>query len=407
MQLRIVLALLIAAVCVSSVSASDESMKLYGRITTVQGDVFEGFIRWDKNESTWLDILDGTKERVPSQTNSNRRRYRGSRSDRNTFFANNWSWDNYAAESGIRFGHIKTLTVIGDDRVELTLKSGETMEYEAGSTDIGTDIRELIIEDKDEGELELVWEDLDKVEFMAAPSSATSNSGDRLYGTLTTRRGDTYTGFITWDMDEVLSKDVIDGEERGKTRKLPFSRITAIERYSSSGSEITLNNGEKIIMRGTNDVDESNQGIIVSDRALGDVRVDWDDFDKVEFKTSRGSFSYNDFNGGSALQGTVLTEDGDSFTGTIKWDDDEEKTWELLNGESRGTTFRIDFGNIASIERGGSRAVEVKLKDGRVLRLSDSNDVDDTNKGIFVTSKSGSVDEVDWDNFARMELTGK
>lgn len=407
MHLRIVLTLLTVAVCVSSVSASDESMKLYGKITTVQGDVFEGFIRWDKNETTWLDILDGTKERVPAQTTGSRKRYRGARSERNPFFANNWSWDNYAAESGIRFGHVKTLTVIGDDRVELILKSGETIEYDAGSTDIGTDIRELLIEDKTEGEIELVWEDLDKVEFMAAPSSATSNSGERLYGTLTTRRGDTYSGFITWDMDEVLTKDVLDGEERGKTRKVPFSRITAIERYSSSGAEITLNGGDKIIMRGTNDVDESNQGIVVSDKALGDIRVAWDDFDKVEFKTTHPSFSYSDFTGGAPIQGTIHTEDGDNFSGEIKWDDDENKSWELLNGESRGTTFRIDFSNIASIERGGFRSVEVTLKDGRTLRLSDSNDVDDSNKGIFVTSKSGSVDEVDWDNFARMELTGK
>ena len=46
---------------------AQEDDRIWGRITTVSGDVLEGFIRWDRNEGSWVDRLDGSKEMTPFQ----------------------------------------------------------------------------------------------------------------------------------------------------------------------------------------------------------------------------------------------------------------------------------------------------------------------------------------------------
>ncbi len=88
--------------------AADNSNRIYGKITTVDGDVFEGLIRWDKNEASWVDLLDGTKE-IPKH---NKRKYKSSRKRSrksgieifgiNFGTSTNFSFGN-SAQSGIRF----------------------------------------------------------------------------------------------------------------------------------------------------------------------------------------------------------------------------------------------------------------------------------------------------------------
>ena len=102
------------------------------------------------------------------------------------------------------------------------------------------------------------------------------------------------------------------------------------------------------------------------------------------------------------MRGTVYTEDGDEYKGEICWDDDEEYTWEMLNGEYRDHDFDIEFGLIAEIERESRGSSSVTLKDGRTFRLSGSNDVDDDNKGIIITESNGEEVFVDWYDFEKV-----
>ncbi|HSG29270.1 MAG TPA: hypothetical protein VLA34_12375, partial [Candidatus Krumholzibacterium sp.] len=94
--------------------------------------------------------------------------------------------------------------------------------------------------------------------------------------------------------------------------------------------------------------------------------------------------------------------DGDEYTGTIRWDDDEEYTWELLDGNYRDMEFNVEFGNIAEIHKKGSRSAIVILKNGREFRLRGSNDVDEDNKGIFIDTGSGDEEEIFWDDFVKV-----
>lgn len=390
--------------------AADNSNRIYGKITTADGDVFEGLIRWDKNEASWVDMLDGTKDLSKKNLRKSRSSRKRSRKSGIEIFgikigsSSTISFGN-SAQSGLRFGHIKSFEVIGNNEILIQLKSGEEVELRNGSTDIGYDIREIIIEDSREGEIELEWDDIETIEFSEAATDEESSLGERLYGTLTTRRGDEFKGFVCWDVDEVLTTDVLNGEHKGRSKKIKFKRIEAIERYSSNGAVVFLNGGDELLLRGTNDVDDSNRGIIISDPDFGQVQVEWDEFDRVEFeKIPNNIISYDDFNGGEILEGTVYTEDGDSYTGQIRWDNDEEYSWEMLNGDYHNVEFDIEFSKIKEIKKKSYRSSIVTIRNGKSFRLRGSNDVDEDNKGIFIMTSDGDEVEVDWDEFDRVEF---
>ncbi len=201
--------------------------------------------------------------------------------------------------------------------------------------------------------------------------------GERLYGTLTTRRGDEFKGFVCWDIDEVLTSDILNGDHKDRSKKIKFKRIAAIERYSSNGAVVFLKDGEELLLRGTNDVDDGNRGIIIGVPDFGQVLVEWDEFDRVEFKKiPNGIINYNDFDGGRPLEGTVYTEDGDEYTGKIRWDNDEEYTWEMLNGNFHNVEFDIEFSKIKEIKKKSYRSSIVTIRSGESFRLRGSNDVD-------------------------------
>ena len=413
MRLVVIVSVVCAALILFALSAlADNTGRIYGVITTVDGDDFEGLIRWDKNEGSWVDLLNGNKE-IPKKylrksKSSSRKKY----SDREGSIkilgmeigrigSTGWDWAK-SAQSGIRFGHIKSMEIIDDNHVLLITQSGLEVELGEGSTDIGTDIREIVIEDKNEGEIELVWDDIETIEFMAARTDEESNYGKRLYGQLETRRGEQFTGFVCWDVDELFESDILDGEEKRRKRKISFGKIAAIERYSSSGATVIMKDGDEMLLRGTNDVNDENRGITICDHNLGQVVVDWDEFERIEFMPAPKQIKYSDFDGGKLLKGTVYTEDGEEYTGTIRWDNDEEYTWEILDGNSRDVEFDIEFGKIKEIQKRSYRSSTVTLWDGRSFRLSGSNDVDDDNKGIFVMTDDGDEVEVEWDEFDKV-----
>ena len=402
------------AVILFALSAlADSSGRIYGKITTVDGEVLQGLIRWDKNEGNWVDIFNGNKElRTKHGDKRDRKKYRDQERSIELFgitiarTGSSWSWSG-SAQSGMRFGHLRSLEVIDDDAALLTLKSGEEVELEGGSTDVGDGVREIIIEDKAEGEIELEWEDIERIDFMETDPDLVSNLGQRLYGTVTVRRGDQYTGFVCWDMDELFSRDILDGNQKGRRRKVKFAKIKSIERYSSSAATVTLVNGDELLLRGTNDVDDSNNGIAVSDPGLGQVVVGWDEFDRLDFTDIPQTVPYREFDGGRPLEGTVFTEDGDSYQGRICWDNDEEFTWEILDGNYHDVEFDIEFGLIKEIKKKSYRSSIVTVWDGRSFRLRGSNDVDEDNKGIFITTADGNETEVDWEDFDRVEFVRK
>ncbi|MBN1885120.1 MAG: hypothetical protein JW876_06315 [Candidatus Krumholzibacteriota bacterium] len=405
---RIFLLVLAAAVfaAIPATAGTDSSGRIYGTLTAADGEVFEGLIRWDTNEASWVDILDGNKDRFRSNDRGRRRGSRRTR-DRIEFFGIRIEGSGIYTEddrslSGICFGHIASLEVIGDDEVALTLKSGDELEFSGGSTDIGDEIRGIVIEDAKKGEVEFDWEDVDRIDFSASPPGLASSFGDRLYGTLTTRSDDTFTGWVCWDVDELFTTDELDGRSSRRRRHIEFGDIRMIERKGSDGARLTLWDGNTMVLSGSNDVDDSNRGIAIFVEGFGRVTVRWDEFESLEFLEPPAAPVYGDFDGGRRIMGTVYTTDGGSVSGAIRWDDDEEYTWEYLDGEFRDIEMDIEFANIAEIRRKGFRSAIVSVWDGPAFRLRGSNDVDEDNRGIFVTTAEGEEVDIDWEDLDRV-----
>jgi hypothetical protein len=358
------------AVTMAPVSGSN---RLYGRVIARSGQELTGYIRWDRNEGSWSDLLDANKVR-PSGS---------------------------AAVSGIRFGHIDRIDVTGSEGALFTLKSGEQVEMGARATDLGSGLRALVVDDATGGRAELAWRDLETVEFQAAPEAHLAMEG-RVHGTLTTASGMEFTGYVAWDVDEIYTSDVLDGEQDGYDREVPFGAIASIHRNGSRSARVVLHDGQDLVLSGTNDVDDSNNGISVSDLTLGQVKVEWDDFDAVRFHEVEAEPGYGLFDGGRLIQGTVITESGNELVGEVRWDNDETYTWEMLNGDAGGVDFQIEFGQIAQIRK-TDRGSTVVLRDGRTFELSGSNDVDGDNRGITVLMDDGSQ-EIEWEDFAELHL---
>jgi len=352
--------------------------RLYGTVTTRDGQALEGFLRWDRNEGSWSDLLDATKLD---------RGYRGL--------------------SGVRFGHVERIVPVGSTQALFHLRSGQTIGMQGESTDLGRGMRALVVDQTDGAQAEVKWRDVHQIEFHPAPARARPAEG-RLHGTLTTGRGMEFTGHIAWDVDEIYTTDVLDGEAREEggeaSYTIPFGAIRQINQYGPVGAHVDLHSGERITLYGTNDVDNSNRGITVSDPALGQVKVPWDYFSHVRFHAAKNEASWDDFDGGRPLRGTVITTTGASLSGEIKWDRDEYASWEMLNGWNNGIEFAIEFSKIARIVKNGA-ASTVHLRDGRSFDLSGSNDVEHGNRGVVVTN--GDQDRsIPWDIFRELRLDG-
>lgn len=390
---------------------SPDPGRLYGRLTTIDGSAHEGFIRWGANEAGWFDILHATK-RLPER---NRREARDmgwepERRDRRielfgigiTLPGDRVTLSSTAA-SGLRFGHISTLEPLTGSRARVILKSGQEVEFDGGG-DLGSSLGRIKVEDAGGGSVELTWSRVRSIDFMSPPARA-SAWGDRLHGTLFTRDGQQFTGFIAWDMDEVFTTDILNGKEDGRDHEIPFGRIRGIARYSSSASLVVMNDGRELLLRGSNDVNSSNRDIMVADPSLGEVRVKWSAFDRLELSRPTTQPPYSAFDGGRPIRGTVTLRGGQTHTGAIRWDNDEEFTWEILDGRPvDGIDLDIEFSNVASIERASYRTSRVTLRDGRVFELGNSNDVDESNKGLYVRRDAGGLVLVPWDDFERADF---
>lgn len=431
---------LAASLCCPDPVSPQSSERIWGRVTTTSGDQHEGFIRWDRNEASWFDLLDGSKEVSPMEfqdwwalihpDDSGRDRvieyggYRITWDDMEPVFPS-------SVESGIRFGHIRRLKAVDRQEAELELRSGQLVTLTGGSTDLGTDLREILVSDTRGRVEELEWRDLESVAFFQAPEGANPGAR-RLHGTVEMQEGPSFTGYLAWDLDEILTSDTLDGEDAdGERHRVLFERIASI-RPIEDGASLSLENGSRLELFGNDDVDRGNDGIQVSDPGLGMVVLDWDDIEVVRFHPFAGPPFSALLDGEPRLKGTVVTADSTELSGWIRWDGDEEYSWELLDGRAPGVEFDVEFGQIAGIEKflGESIAVtigpmgagvthpisegaRVTLRDGRVFEMDGSNDVDESNHGIFILPIDGgsSPDDEDakwiwvrWEDFQSLRL---
>lgn len=388
--------------------------RLYGRVTTTEGAVVEGYLRWDRNEASRADFLDAAKE-IPREVIEEAERldpaFAAEMRRRRSIVAFGmrirWDVDDIdgppTEPSALRFAHVASLEPLDGGRARIMLVDGEVVELEGTSTDIGGGMRDLLVDTGSGPDVSVDWHDLERVDFFAPPPDAPDPREAPLHGTVRTWGGLELTGWIAWDRDEVLESDVLDGREGATEYEIPFAEIARIAPEDRRSARVTLRSGVERILRGTNDVDRDNRGIEVADPGLGRAIVEWEDLEEVRFH----AWEPGRTGGGGAMalgpvRGTVYARDGRVLEGEIRWGQDEERRWEVLDGWTDDTRLAIELGAIEQIRPVGADEAVVSLLDGRVFRLEGTDDVGEGHRGVFVKPDGRARRLVRWQDVDRV-----
>lgn len=396
--------ILIAALQMNSASAQDEGY-IYGKITTIDGNEYIGHFRWGGEETFWTDIYNASKLNTKvfghliGQKN-------GESKDKSGWMGVDWSlssiWEDRHSyshsvhEFSCQFGNIVSIKYIGEHRLYMTLKDGTVIEVGGGGyNDVGASVT---IYDEEIGKVKVRGSKIERVDFLKTPKKLKETGGRPLYGSVVTWDNDSIVGHIEWDHDEKLDEEILDGESGSQDLKIPFKKIVRIE-PGRGRSLVLLESGREFMMHGTNDVNEQNNGIIVTVEGLGHIDVPWSNVEKVNFIKGRNSSgpSYDDFKKPKGLSGTVELITGEKYNGLFAFDMDEVWEFEMLNAESHNLEFDIPFVNIKSIKPKNYNYSWVELKSGEKFLLGDTNDVSDNNGGILMfPSKDEDPIKIRW-----------
>jgi len=380
----------------NSLFAQNDKGYIYGEVTSIDGNKYKGAIRWGKEETFWNDIFNSSKGKNPNLKYLNRGDYSNVRNDKKEHskwdFWHIWddSYSSFSHSFAIRFGDIRSILMTGRESVEVEFKNGSKWALEGGSNDIGAKIN---VFDQEIGEIEINWNRIERVDFMITPKNLKFKFGEPLYGTVVTKSGN-LTGMIQWDHEECLTTDRLDGDTEDGDISIPFGNIQAIENRGR-GSLVRFKSGKELLIRGTNDVNSDNRGIIVKNPEYGKVKIGWKSFEKVTFteKNITSGPGYQSFESPKELRGVVKTIQGDSYRGRLVYDLDEEWDFELLNGSDEAIDYIIPFRMVKSIKPKNFNFSTVKFLNGKELLLGYGQDVSDKHDGmlIFNDSKEGPV----------------
>ena len=396
---------------------------LYGSVTLHNGKTYTGQLRWDKEEAFWTDMFHASKirnEHIASLkenkpfptayqfTNNSYNRYASSSGNSNVSVRNNRVYRNGDAPLGYsthvltcQFGELESIENRKGSRPRVVFKDGSTMEISGnGYNDLSPTIR---IYTRDE--IRVKWQDVARVDFFSAPRYFRSKIGLPLFGKVYSEIGE-YEGYIIWDKDERLGTDELDGDQGSKDISIQFDDIRRI-RKRGDGSEVLLKNRQKYQLRGSNDVNQGNRGIVVVSPGLGRIEVSWQDFYEVVFfdESNATMLSYDDFSIPTRIVGEVWLKSGDLITGDIIYDLDESFTYEILDGKIGTSEVEIPFDAIRSILPQGSDQSVVELKSGRKLRLRGSQDVTGRNTGLLISGdRRDNLTFVKWGDIEKIEF---
>ena len=280
------------------VAAAQDEGFIYGKIYMIDNKTYEGPIRWGKEEVYWTDLFNSAKtsnENLGYLSSSERyeldeRQYHWSNwSDQGYYWRRwvGWRWEDrdhdyrndYAHQFACQFGEIKSIEPTGRKRADLVMQNGNKISVSGeGYNDIGLNIRVM---DPEMGVVDIDWGRINKIEFMKTPKTLSEKFGKSLYGTVEAY-GEKFTGYIQWDHDERLSTDKLDGRSDEGSLSIEFEKIQSIE---SRGwySQVELKSGRQLRMDGTNDVNDGNRGIIVTNKDFVEIDIPWQEFKKVTF----------------------------------------------------------------------------------------------------------------------------
>ena len=284
-------------ILINSAQALHRNIFIYGEVETVDGDKYEGYLRWGTDEVYWFELLNAQK------TSNDFLKFLSNKEIEdlaNQSSGNSWLnidlgvlsiWEDKLSRTNhrfdTRFGDIKLIEPIGKSKARITIKNGVILEVtnEGGYyTDIGGAVRLM---DNELGEINLKWSRIEKITFMSArENDLTKPFGQPIYGKVDAGRKGTFTGLIHWDEDERFQNEILNGKDSGDDRKIPFKNIRSIEK-EKNGVVVTLKSDRELRLTDSNDVNNKNRGIIVFDPEIGRIDIPWRDFMNLEIIEKR------------------------------------------------------------------------------------------------------------------------
>jgi hypothetical protein len=215
--------------------------RLRGRMTTARGPM-QGSIQWDMSENCDLDILDGKDD---------------------------------DGDHDVPMGEIAALVGEGDATAVL-LRDGNRLRL-SGTNDVNDDNRGIVVMDDDGMRTVVPWKHFVRLDLdplgASGPGRAAFAPGGPLTGTVTDIDGAALAGELAWDLDESRTWDLLDGEDQGWDRSIPFALIASLAPQGPA-CEVELKDGRRFLLDEGNDVDDDNAGVLVMGPG-GDRRVPW------------------------------------------------------------------------------------------------------------------------------------
>ncbi len=266
-----------------------------------------------------------------------------------------------------------------------------------------------------------------------------------LYGTVTTKSGEDYSGPLRWDDEEILWTDHFNAlkthneflgelapddleflENRGPSRirrlgdlmdlfsrenrfsdfREPhafvcrFGDIASLMPTGDDMVRLELRNGESMLLADNSNDLGSGTTLQVYDAEAGLKKIRWQTVASVRFGAAPEGAATP---WGAPLYGSVQAQSG-AFNGFIQWDHDERVGSDVLDGELEAEDISIAFADIAAIVRSESGS-KVTLKTGETLVVTGSNDVNEENRGLYVELANGARMDVPWSDFTRIVFT--
>lgn len=383
---------------------------LYGSIKTVDGNMYEGSIRWNNEEVFLTDMFNSEKIENPymKYLDDQPKTVEYKRKNRTSWYRieypNNGQYGSkstYARKFECRFGDINSISVTGSESVNLELKTGKFINLKGGSNDLGT---QIWIKDHELGLVKIDWNRIDVVHFFRPEKEVVENFGDPIYGKITTTIGE-FTGFIQWDHDERLLQDHLDGSSNDGKLSIPFTKIRKIQK-AEQGSVVTLQSNRELNLSSSNDVTHTNRGIVVTIPQVGSIDFTWKHFLSLEIipLPTESVSCFSEFVESKRLYGRLSTKQNKIFEGIIVYDMDEAMDAEILNGLNDKLSFSIPFRNVKKITPKSYSYCLVELKNGQQLFLGDQTDVSGRNSGVIIFTESDKYEVVAWEDINEIEF---
>jgi hypothetical protein len=379
---------------------------IYGRVTAVDGETFQGRLRWGgEQEAFWTDYFNGAKNRNPWAAHAPSTQPSGQRTRIEIFgfeIGGRLESSRLHRLFMARFGDLARIDAQFRE-VQVRLKSGTIVtldRFAAGDIDDG-----VRVWDGARGVVDVDARRIRTIEFL--PATIRGAAPNRLHGTVHTRQGD-FTGFIQWDQQDSIGSDELTGRAGDSERRIRFDAIRSIERRSVDSVLVTDRDGRQVVLSNDREVGKGNRGIYVDDVRYSRVLVSWNAFERVEFDAAGSGPAYEDFPPGHGLTGRVTTHDGGQFAGRLVYDFDESETTETLDASLAGIDYNIPFALIRSVVPRGREAsrATVILRDRREeLQLERTGDLGDGNAGMLIFADGRDRPEfVPWANVERVDL---